>query len=737
MLFDTNGAILQVNASACHYFDCSEQEFLTRRIYSFLKFEDACRVHDVLQRLDEGDTGTLAIEVLSPNDIVLTCDFVYHALNVEDKLVVFVRCHDLQVMSYLNRTLEEKEVFYRGAERLAKLGSWAYYPAEDRIVWSEEIFRIFGLPIHSKPPTFEEYVAKVYPEDVASFVQVVQGAMAQGEGYTIKHRILRPDGSVRWVIGRGDVFMDEFGAMEKLFGTVQDVTDEEEIRRSIQRSEQRIRFHIDRSPLGYVEWNTRFEVMEWNKAAEDIFGFTYEEAIKGEAQIIPDDLQEEIGPVVQNLLNGTGGTHSINENLTKSGDRITCEWFNTTLKDEAGEIIGIGSIILDITEREKAKEQLEDYAKALEIAKDLAESAAKAKSNFLANMSHEIRTPMNGVIGMASLLLGTDLDEEQRDNVETIVSSGESLLSIINDILDFSKIEAGKIDIERYAYSVRTVLENTLDLLSAKAAEKDLELIYMIADEVPHSVIGDPTRLQQILLNLLGNGIKFTDDGYVEVLVDVVEAEDDSLMLEFQVTDTGIGIPAEKQDRLFKAFSQLDASTTRKYGGTGLGLSISARLTQLMGGQISVDSTEGQGTRFTFSITVGVDDNQPDKADVHLEGLHLLVAEPNGKMQAMLAGYLERMHASVVFVASEREVFDCLEQQRFDVVLLEDTIQEKKGVEVARGIQERIQTDRPAVVLLSRIIDRTHSEAIQARISKPIHFRSLYNTIHKLTVLQK
>ena len=737
LLTDMSGRILRANDSACRYFGCPEPEMIGRLIYSFLKTEDVNQFQNTSQNLEKGDVGTAELEINFSAEITLISNFVYQAIEADSTPLVFIRCHDMQVLRQINRSLEEKEVFYRGAESLASLGSWAFYPDENRIIWSDEIFKIFGLPVTSQPPNFEEYISKVYPEDVNRFVQTVQGAMQEGEGYTIKHRIVRPDGEVRHVLGRGDVFLDEMGNLEKLFGTVQDVTEEEKIRTSMQKSDQRIRFHIDQSPLGYIEWNTHFEVVEWNKAAEHIFGFTREEAIEGKAQIIPEELQEEIGVVVDALLNGTGGTQSTNENLTKTGQRITCEWFNTTLKDEAGQIVGIGSIILDVTERNKVRAQLENYTRALEVAKDEAESAARAKSNFLANMSHEIRTPMNGVIGMASLLLDTELDYEQKDCVETIVSSGESLLSIINDILDFSKIEAGKIEIEQYSYSIHTVVENTLDLLSAKAAEKKLELVYQVADSVPGRVIGDPTRLQQILLNLIGNGIKFTEQGEIDVYIDCIAEDEGRLMVEFQVSDTGIGIPKKMQGKLFKAFSQLDASTTRKYGGTGLGLSICARLCHLMGGEIRVDSKVGEGTRFTFSIEVEADRDYPSEAPVNTLDQHVLVASSHVKVQAMLASYLEKMGATATFVVTRDALFDTLRKEHIDLVLLGSTFDETSGVEIAICIQEQKDIDKPAVVLLSSIIERIESYAIHGRLPKPVHFKSLYNTIHKLTVLQE
>jgi len=524
------------------------------------------------------------------------------------------RQSNLQLVTENEERRRIEEMLQVSDERLrlaldsTQIGIFEWNLPANQLYFSSGVWSMLGYLPGVIPPTPEAWTALIHPEDLLGYRTIVEQQLKGSIPFIDpEYRVRSASGDWRWLYARSkSVSRSTSGTPLRIIGTVQDITARmvaEQALRVSQAAARKLSLVASKTdnlviiahPDGTIEWvNESFErVMEYPLA--EIVSKNPVTFMVG-----PETNPRTVRRIQAAMRHGRGISTEI-VNYSKSGKKYHLQLEIQPVRNEAGVLENFIAIQADIT----ARVETEHY---LRRAKAEADAASRAKSDFLASMSHEIRTPMNGVIGMTSLLLDTKLNHDQRDFVSTIRSSGEALLTIINDILDFSKIESGKMDLERLPFELSICIEEALDLFSMTAATKKIELVYHVDDAVPSWIVGDVTRLRQVLVNLVNNAVKFTPTGCISITATRLSEPDTNpsvagpVTIEFAVTDSGIGIPADRLNRLFRPFSQVDSSITRKYGGTGLGLAICHRLCSLMGGGIGVTSTPGHGSTFKFTV---------------------------------------------------------------------------------------------------------------------------------------
>jgi PAS domain S-box-containing protein len=515
-----------------------------------------------------------------------------------------------------------------------------------------------------------------------------------------------------------------------------EVTELQQALETAQRGERRLRIIMDQIPVtvSYIDADTRYRYI--NRAQEQWLGKSVHEVEGHEVrEVVGDKVWADIAPP---LLQALDGRHVPLERqrTDRQGNAVWHSGRHVPDVTDDGRVVGVYTVFFDITQRAAAEQQLREREAELRAAKDAAESASRAKSEFLANMSHEIRTPMNGVLGLAELLLETPLDAQQRPFVETVRSSGETLMSIINDILDFSKIEAGKLETESLDFDLFQAVEDVVQLMAPRAHAKQLEIACRLDERLPTAVRGDPYRLRQVLGNLVGNAVKFTERG--EVVVDV--QKQDEWTLRFAVHDTGIGIAPQTRARLFKAFEQADGSTTRRFGGTGLGLAISRSLVELMGGRIGADSTPGDGSTFWFTLPLVPAASLPAvPTPAGLAQCRVLVVDDNATNREVLEHHVVAGGMRSALACDGEEGLRALREAHaagdaFQIAIVDMKMPKMDGIALTAAVRADPALAATRLVLVTSLhssdeLTRARTAGVDGYLSKPVRRQELFRAL--------
>ena len=546
------------------------------------------------------------------------------------------------------------------------------------------------------------------------------------------HRLKHKDGHWVWVLGRAQISYDENGKKLRMIGTHTDMTEEKELQLKYFHQAQIIEQIHD----GIVTTDLEGNIVGWNTGAEKLFGYSQSEVIGKHISMIYR--QEDMPVLKENIRASLLDTGLYNGDLIfvkKSKDTISVALSLSMLKDEKGNTIGMIGINQDITQRKKAELVLQE-------AKQKAEESTKSKSEFLANMSHEIRTPLNAILGFIALLKEENIGEKPEEYVDIIDSSSKGLLKIIEDILDFSKIESGKLEIDKVDFDVKAEFEVITHIFLAKCSENDIELSLVLDKNLPKSINTDPLRVKQVIFNLLGNAIKFTDKGK-KIIVDINYKDD---FLNVSVKDEGKGIAKDKLSHIFESFSQEDSSTTRKYGGTGLGLTISYELVKLLGGELKVKSEIGVGSEFYFSIKaeVGKEIKDTEKVleNITFDNRKILLAEDVETSQMFMRIVLEGLNFEVDIANDGIEAVEAFKQNRYDVILMDENMPNQNGIEATKQIL-KIEAQNnlphtPIIALTANALkgdrERFLDTGMDEYLTKPVDKHQLAKALKKVLV---
>jgi len=735
-LLDLDKKTVDINDAMLEILGRPKDEVLGRTPAHFMDDANRQIIEEQLKLRDQGKQSVYEIAYLRPDGSNVPC--MVNATPLYDAdgghTGSFAMVTDITLRKKAEEELRKREEKLQTILATANQGFWLVDNNAVTLEVNDAMLAIMG---RSREEAIGMSMFDFLDEENTQIVRQQLERRARGEIGAYDLAITRPDGTQVPTILNAAPLYDSEGVKIGSFGMVSDITERKRAEMAIRAKQDQLKAIVDNLPSVVIMKDLQGVHMLANAFYEKATGLNPKDVIgKTDADILPPDTARAIMDADREVMES--GRPLTYEERVPHPDGSLHDYLTTKvpLVDEDGQVYGMVGLATDITERKKMEDELAE-------AKLAADEANKAKSDFLANMSHEIRTPMNAVIGMAHLALQTDLTPKQRDYLKKIDGSAQSLLRIINDILDFSKIEAGRMDMEQVEFHLEDVLDNLASLITVKAEEKGLEILFRTEPDVPLALVGDPLRLNQILLNLAGNSVKFTEKGEIEVRVSLDEKAGDKAKLRFAVRDTGIGMTKEQAAKLFQAFSQADTSTSRKFGGTGLGLTISKRLTEMMHGEIWVESEPGKGSTFIFTAEFGLQQDARARraAEVgDLRGMRVLVVDDSETSRAILTEALTAMTFNARAVEDGPHALVELEKAAaegnpYELVLMDWKMPKMDGIETSKRIKaDEKLTSIPTIIMVTaygreEIMKQAESTGLEGFLIKPVNQSVLFNTI--------
>ncbi len=739
-LQDDQLVVVDVNRQACQSLGYTRDELVGMTPLDFDPDVTPAMLAEIGRTLDVGEVLVFESRHRRKDGSVFPVEVRGRLFWEGGRRLTVAMARDITEHKRAEEALSESERRFRTLAEALPLMVWTAGPDGATDYYNPHTIEYTGLTLEQLRGW--EWGATIHPEELPRCLELWTRSIATGEPYEIEFQVRRADGAFRWHLARALAHRDDSGRITKWFGSCMDIDDQKRAQEVLRESERRFRTLAEALPLHV--WTTESDGANdyVNARTTEYTGLTQEQFREWNWQSAfhPEDLPRVLELWTRSIA--TGEPYEIEYRLRRADGAFRWHLARAlALRDDSGRITKWFGSNIDIEDQKRAQE-------ALREAKEAAEAANRAKDEFLANVSHEIRTPMNAILGMTELVLDTSLTGDQRQCLRTVQSAADNLLGLMNDLLDFSKIEAGKLELDPADFLLRAAVGDTLHALAMRAHRKGLELVCHVQPDVPDALVGDAGRLRQVLLNLVGNAIKFTDQGEVVVRVEAAgdPAAEDEAGLRFVVSDTGIGISPDQQERIFRAFEQEDTSTTRRYGGTGLGLTIAARLVALMGGTIIVESAPGRGSTFAFTARFG---RQPPGSEpvatrppAQLRDLRVLIVDDNATNRRILEEWLRSWRMEPAAVGDGLTALNALWRavsagRPYALVLLDARMPDTDGLALAAKLREQAELAATRIILLTSgdrpgDLVRSREVRVEAHLLKPLQQEELLEAIYRV-----